>query len=162
MAKFLLNTAFVEEDFFSDSRLIAIGSALKGHSLCWWINVLFGLNFVREPEMDICIHEGKILAGSGGTLFDEMAKEVKRKYHFPVYRHALPYFDAAIYLYANRCSVKKLIPELKHADYLLLMQYASYLEPEQDFSFNLAEVNGIAWTSELEITSLKSRRNLII
>ncbi|WP_118975466.1 IPExxxVDY family protein [Taibaiella koreensis] len=162
MAKFLLNTAFVEEDFFSDSRLIAVGSALKGHSLCWWINELFGLKFVREPEMDICIHEGRVSSGSG-TLFDELPEEeVKRKYHFPVYRHALPYFDAAFYLYANRCSVKKLVPELKHADYLLLIQFASYIEPEQDFSFDLVKVNGVAWTSELEIASLKSRRNLII
>lgn len=164
MAKFLLNTAFVEEDFFSDSRLIAIGSALKGHSLCWWINQLFGLNFVREPEMDICIQEGKILLPGNGTLFSEVQEpeEVKRKYHFPVFRHALPYFDAAIYLYANRCSVKKLMPELKHADYLLLMQFVSYIEPEQDFSVDLGKVKGIDWTSELEIASLKSRRNLII
>lgn len=162
MAKFLLNTAFVEEDFFSDSRLIAIGSALKGYSLCWWLNQLFGLNFTREPDMDICIQEGKILSGSGGTLFDQVTEEVKRKYYFPVYRHELPYFDASIYLYANRCSVKKLMPELKHADYLLLMQFASYIEPGHDFSSNLARVQGISWTSELEIDTLKSRRNLII
>lgn len=162
MAKFLLNTAFVEEDFFSDSRLIAISSALKGYSLCWWFNQLFGLNFTREPDMDICIQEGKILSHGSGTLFDQVEEEVKRKYYFPVYRHELPYFDAAIYLYTNRCSVKKLVPELKHADYLLLMQFASYIEPEHDFSLNLAGVQGISWASELEIDSLKSRRNLII
>lgn len=162
MAKFLLNTAFVEEDFFSDSRLIAIGSALKGYSLCWWFNQLFGLNFVREPELDICIQEGKILERSGGRLFDQVEEEVKRKYYFPVYRHELPYFDASIYLYVNRCSSKKLLPELKHADYLLLLQLTSYIEPEQDFLPNLTAIQGISWTSELEIDVLKSRRNLII
>lgn len=162
MAKFLLNTSFVEEDFFSDSRLIAIGSTLKGHSLCWWLNQLFSLNFMREPDMDICIREGKIMPKSNGTLFDEVQEEIKRTYYFPVYRHQLPYFDASIYLYGNRCSVKKLVPELKHADYLLLLQYASYIEPHQDFSTYLSRVQGITWAGEQEIDSLKSRRNLII
>jgi len=162
MAKFLLNTALVEEDFFSDTRLLAIGSALKGHSLCWWLNQLFGLNFVREPELDICIQEGKILSRAGGTLFDTIQEEVKKKYYFPVYRHELPYFDASIYLYGNRCSVKKLVPELKHADYLMLIQYASYLEQDYDFSVNLTAVQGVSWAREMEIEALKSRRNLIL
>lgn len=162
MAKFLLNTAFVEEDFFSDSRLIAIGSSLKGYSLCWWLNQMFGLNFMREPEMDICIQEGKKLPVNNGTLFDNIQEEVKRKYYFPVYRHELPYFDASLYLYANRCSVKKLVPELKHADYLLLLQFSSYIESDQDFSRDLSRVQGISWVSEQDIDSLKSKRNLII
>lgn len=162
MAKFLLNTALVEEDFFTDSRLIAIGSALKGYSLCWWLNELFALNFMREPELDICIREGKIMAQQGLTLFDPVEEEEKRQYYFPVFRHVLPYFDASIYLYTNRCSVKKLVPELKHADFLLLLQFASYIEPEHDFSPLLARVQGISWTSELAPESLKSRRNLIL
>lgn len=162
MAKFLLNTASFEEDFFSDSRLIAIGSSLKGYSLCWWLNQLFGLNFVREPDMDICIQEGKILTKNPGTLFDTVQEEVKKKYYFPVFRHELPYVDSSIYLYANRCSVKKLIPDVKHADYLLLIQFASYIEPEQDFFRDLTKVHGVSWSSELEIETLKSRRNLII
>ncbi len=162
MAKFLLNTSLVEEDFFSDSRLIAIGTSLKGYSLCWWLNQLFGLNFRREPDMDICIQEGKILNNMPGTLFDDVQEEVKKKYYFPVFRHELPYFDSSIYLYANRCSVKKLMPDVKHADYLLLIQFASYIEPEQDFFRDLTRVPGLSWSSELEIDALKSRRNLII
>jgi hypothetical protein len=138
MAKFLLNTASFEEDFFSDSRLIAIGSALKGYSLCWWLNQLFGLHFVREPDMDICIQEGKILTKNPGTLFDTIQEEVKKKYYFPVFRHELPYVDSSIYLYANR------------------------IEPEQDFFRDLTKVHGVSWSSELEIETLKSRRNLII
>lgn len=162
MAKFLLNTAFVEEDFFSDARLIAIGSALKGHSLCWWLNQLFGLNFMREPDMDICLLEGHKVPGGHGTLFGDLQEDTKKKYYFPVYRHELPYFDGSLYLYANRCSVKKLMPELKHADFLLLLQFASYMEPEQDFSRDLSQVQGISWTSEQDIQHLRSRRNLII
>jgi hypothetical protein len=162
MAKFLLNTSLVEEDFFSDSRLIAIGSSLKGYSLCWWFNQLFALDFKREPDMDICIQEGKILNNTSGTLFDEVQEEVKKKYYFPVFRHELPYFDSSIYLYGNRSSVKKLMPDVKHADYLLLIQFASYIEPEHDVFRDLSQVPGISWSSELEIEALKSRRNLII
>lgn len=162
MAKFLLNTASFEEDFFSDSLLIAIGSALHGHTLCWWFNQMFGLNFVREPDMDICFQEGKLLSKNPGTLFDEVTEDTKKKYYFPVFRHELPYFDSSIYLYANRSATRKLMPDVKHADYLMLIQFASYIEPEQDFSPDLTKVQGISWSSELEIETLKSRRNLII
>jgi hypothetical protein len=165
MAKFLLNTAIVEDDFFSDSRLFAVGSALQGHTLCWWFNNLFGLNFIREPELDICIREDHILPkGSAGTLFDQVEEDTgkKKKRYYPVYRHQFEYFEASIFFYHNRIEHKKLIPEVKHADYLLLMQYASYVESGQDLFLNLGQVQGITWTSELQIEGLKSRRNLIM
>lgn len=163
MAKYLLNTSFVEEDFFSDSRLLAIGSALQGHQLCWWFNNLFGLNFVREPEMDICIQEGKIMSKRGGSLFASLPEEEKKEQvYFPVYRHELAYFDASVYLYGNRKESKNLVQELKNVDYLLLIQYASYIEPEHDLAFNMGAVPGVSWMRDIEIDNLKSKRNLII
>ena len=167
MAKYLLNTSFVEEDFFSDSRLIAIGSAYQGHHLCWWFNQLFGLNFMREPEMDICIEEGKILPKKGGTLFLQLDEQVvdtetQSQCQFPVYRHELAYFDASLYLYVNRRDNKTLVTELKNVDYLLLIQYASYMEPENDLALNMMMVPGVSWMREIDIDNLKAKRNLII
>mgnify|MGYP003575446273 CR=1 FL=1 len=164
MAKYLLNTAIVEEDFFSDSRLIAIGTAAQANNLCWWFNNLFGLKFKREPELDICLQEGKILPTADGSLFAEHTEEEigKRQYHFPVYRHEFTYFEAAIYLYGNRMNGKNLIKELKNVDYLLLIQYASVIEPENDLLANILTVPNINWTRELDLDELKSKHNLII
>ncbi len=64
MAKLLLDTAAVEEDFFEDCKLAAIGSALPGYSLCWIFNRLFGLDFRRTPENDICILAGETQAAT--------------------------------------------------------------------------------------------------
>src|ERR1700744_6711046 len=118
MAKLILNTEEVEEDFFSDCRLIAIGSALPGYTLCWWMNHVCNFNFIRQPDMDICVQETKPSGKKGGGLFDAVAESPDELFYFPVYKHDLPYYEAAVYLYTNNFSHKKLISELKFADYL--------------------------------------------
>lgn len=169
MAKLLLDTAAVEEDFFEDCKLAAIGSALPGYSLCWIFNRLFGLDFRRSPENDICILAGETQAATKGTLFEgtlfgavQEEAVVKRKFYFPIYCHQFTYFEGCIFLYKNQRQGKKLVPELKHADYLLLMQYASFVAPENDLFPMLSQVEQISWNSEIEIDSLRSKRNLII
>jgi hypothetical protein len=169
MAKLLLDTAAVEEDFFEDCKLAAIGSALPGYSLCWTLNRLFGLDFRRTPENDICILAGETQASGKGTLFEgtlfgqlKEEEEVKRKFYFPIYCHKFSYFEGCIFLYKNQRQGKKLVPELKHADYLLLMQYASFVAPENDLLPMLSQVEHISWNSEIDIDILRSKRNLII
>lgn len=172
MAKLLLDTAAVEEDFFEDCKLAAIGSALPGYSLCWTLNRLFGLDFRRTPENDICILAGETQAATRGTLFEgtlfgavpeaKEEAEMKRKFYFPIYSHKFTYFEGCILLYKNQRQGKKLVPELKHADYLLLIQYASFVAPENNLLPMLSRVEQISWNSEIEIDTLKSKRNLII
>ncbi len=170
MAKLLLDTAAVEEDFFEDCKLAAIGSALPGYGLCWTLNRLFGLDFRRTPENDICILAGETQPETKGTLFagtlfapvKEEEEEIKRKFYFPIYCHKFSYFEGCILLYKNQRQGKRLLPELKHADYLLLVQFASFVAPENDLMPMLSQVEQISWNSEIDIDTLRSRRNLII
>jgi hypothetical protein len=162
MAKLILNTEEVEEDFFSDCRLLAIGSALPGYTLCWWLNKVCDFHFIREPEMDICVQEGKIFTKKGGGLFDTVIEDTGSLYYFPVYKHELPYYEASVYLYANSCTNKKLIPELRFADYLMLIPFASYIDTETNRYNELTRIQDISWTRDIDLEPLKNKKNLIV
>lgn len=162
MAKLILNTEEVEEDFFSDCRLIAIGSALPGHTLCWWMNRVCDFNFIRQPDMDICVQEGRSLVKKGGGLFDSVTDSQQDLFYFPVYKHDLPYYEAAVYLYTNNFSNKKLIAELKFADYLMLIPFASYINPDADIYKELLTIQDISWTRDIDLDLLKNKKNLIV
>ena len=162
MAKLILNTDDVEEEFFSDCRLMAIGTALPGYTLCWWMNHVCDFNFIRQPDMDICVQEGKFLAKKSGSLFDSVADAQEELFYFPVYKHDLPYYEAAVYLYTNNFSNKKLIPELKFADYLMLIPFASYIEPEMDKYRELVSIQEVSWTRDIDLELLKNKKNLIV
>lgn len=162
MAKLVLSTEDVEEDFFSDCRLLAIGAALPGYTLCWWLNEVCDFNFVREPEMDICVRESKVAASRTGSLFDDVGEQQPDLFYFPVYKHNLPYYEASVLLYANTVANRKLVPDLRFADYLMLIPFASYIEPGKDVYSNLSDIPDISWVREVDLEPLRFKRNLIV
>lgn len=162
MAKLILNTEDVEEDFFSDCRLLAIGSALPGYTLCWWLNQVCNFNFIRQPDMDICVREGKVFSKKGGSLFDEVIESADDLFYFPIYKHDLPYYEASVFLYTNSFINKKLLPELRFADYLMLIPFASYIEEEENVYNELTRIQDIAWIRDVDLEPLKNKRNLIV
>jgi hypothetical protein len=162
MAKLILNTEDVEEDFFSDCRLLAIGAALPGYTLCWWLNRACDFNFVREPEMDICVQEGKAFHKKSGGLFDEVPEVQQELFYFPVYKHDLPYYNSSVLLYTNTIGGKKLMPDVRFADFLMLIPFASYIEPGKNVYNDLTGIPNISWVREIDLEPLKHKRNLIV
>lgn len=162
MAKLVLNTEDVEEDFFSDCRLLAIGAALPGYTLCWWLNQVCGFNFTREPEMDICVREGRTSAQKGGSLFDEIPQVEQDLFYFPVFKHNLPYYEASVLLYTNTVANRKLMPDLRFADYLILIPFASYIEPDKNVYNDITGIPDISWVREIDLEPLRYKRNLIV
>ena len=53
--KWTLNIAAMQEEFFSDTALIGIVSALPAYRFCWMLNQKFDMDFVRDAESDICL-----------------------------------------------------------------------------------------------------------
>jgi len=162
MAKLILNTEDVEEDFFSDCRLLAIGAALPGYTLCWWMNQVCGFNFIREPDIDICVQDVKAVAGRVGGLFNDFPETEQGLFYFPVYKHDLPYYEASVLLYTNTVAGKKLMPDLRFADYLMLIPFASYIEPDKNIYDDLTAIPDISWVREIDLEPLKHKRNLIV
>lgn len=164
MAKLLLDNALIEEEFFEDCRLWAIGSSIPGHALCWWLNQSFGLAFFRDPGLDICIKKtAKRNRQMGNSLFGALFDgEGVEEITFPVYHHNKPNTKFEIFLYGNKNRSETLLPEYKNADFLLLIKDSGYLEEYEDFTRLLSLLQVIAWEKELYIPTIKGKINLVL
>jgi len=70
-AKYLkLDLDSIQDDFFSDTRLIGIVAPIKNYYLCWLLNTILEYNFLLNPECEIILNKRKA--------------NKDRKYYFPV------------------------------------------------------------------------------
>lgn len=104
-AKMVLDMSAMEDDFFSGTAMIGIGSSLQGYEFCWNINKAFEFDFVREPESDVEYKQGK----------DEV-------HFFSLYRYDEPMSSCTHLLYKLRSDKRALLPEIKQLDYLWLIK----------------------------------------
>lgn len=166
MAKLILDNALIEEDFFEDSRLWAIGSSAPAHALCWWLNQSFGLNFYRTPELDVRIRnlQKRPKKAVANSLFDaiEPTIVVADEIVYPVYHHIKPNTKFELFLYGNKIAHNTLLPEFKTTDFLLLIKDSNYLQAKDDFTQLLNKLHVISWEKEIDLDSLKGKINLII
>ena len=51
--KLRLNIDELNDDFFEDTRLLGISTALKNYQFCWQLNNMLGYNFRLNPEIEI-------------------------------------------------------------------------------------------------------------
>ncbi|HRO43496.1 MAG TPA: IPExxxVDY family protein [Flavipsychrobacter sp.] len=110
--KMTLNVAAMQEEFFSDTALIGIVSALPAYRFCWMMNETFDMNFVRDAESDICIQDTQ-----------------KQEHYFPIYKYCAPLNGNKFLIYKLKHDKESLLPEVKQLDYLWMIQSNS---PEQD------------------------------
>jgi len=157
----ILNTAEIEESFFSDSRLIAIHTSLQGYRLCWYLNNMLCLNLKRAPELDICMDVSARSPSNTGTLFEQVPA-TGQKVHFPVFNHQFPFSEAGILLYTNKKEGNTLLPDIRQADYIFLLQYGCYQEQQEDYNNHLTSIPEINWVQELELDRIKWKKNLIV
>ena len=110
--KMTLNVAAMQEEFFSDTALIGIVSALPAYRFCWMLNEKFDMNFVRDAESDICIQDNQ-----------------KQEHYFSIYKYCTPLNGNKYLIYKLKHDKESLLPEVKQLDYLWMIQSNS---PEQD------------------------------
>ena len=54
------------------------------------------------------------------------------------------------------------MPDVRFADFLMLIPFASYLEPDTNVYNDLTKVPDITWVREIDLEPLKHKRNLIV
>lgn len=146
MSKLVLDTAAMEEEFFADTALIGIASTLPAHRFCWTINNRFDMNFVREPEMDICMPAGK-----------------DQEHFFSVYQYELPLSGFKYLIYKLKSDKETLLPEVKQLDYLwLLHMHDNDHEFVNEIVQKLRETENIQLAQVLEPEKLKNARQLLV
>lgn len=168
MSNRILNIVHVEEDFFSDSRLMAVGTRLPGYALCSLLNSHFAVNLVKDDDIIIYPTPSKNKAGSGGSLFEELIPQPgpdTKTICFNLFRFVYDTRDdedVSLLIYQNRYEGHHLIPELPQADFLILIQNRHRIRYESDFSPHLKSLKEIEWVSDILPYDLKSRSHLLL
>jgi len=145
-AKLVLDIGAMQEDFFADSSLIGIASALPIYRFCWLLNNCFNINFTREPELDVKLP----------------GKKDTPDHYFPVYQYTLPTGTHAHMLYSLKNNDKKLLPEVKQLDYLWMIQSSTPEKDAADFIKYLRTIPDVQLAQILQPSQLKNLNNLLI
>lgn len=144
-AKLVLDTAAMQDDFFADTALIGIVSALPVYRFCWTLNHKLDIDFVREPDLDVVVQASP-----------------KSQIHFPIYRYEMLINGNNYMLYKLKNGNDVLLPEVRQLDYLWMIQSKSADEDAQAIAQYLREIPDIQLAQILSRDSLKNRMALIV
>jgi hypothetical protein len=167
----ILDVGGMKEQFFGGSAMIGIATAYPGFRFCWLLNRHFGTSFANVPEHTICMGEtrsGKDAVkylGSEvqGSMFGAAPAPDGELWYFPTWCHQDPNSGYSHLLYQLKHGKKVLLPEVKHLDFLWLIQTA---EPQHDAHLILASLRqmpSVQLAQELTREQLKkSMANLLL
>ena len=144
MAKLVLDTSAMQDDFFADTAMIGIGTAQQGYRFCWILNRHFDINFIRDPEQNICV------------------QKKDTKYYFPIYQYILPNSNHKYLLYKLKNGNESLLPETRQLDYLWLIQTASPTDDARQIASELRNIPDVQLAQILDPEQLKNLINLLV
>lgn len=144
-AKLVLDMAAMQEDFFADSALIGIASALPVYRFSWLLNRKFGLNFTREADLDVVVQSGK-----------------GNQHYFPVYQYCLPLNGYKHLLYRLKSDKETLLPEVKQLDYLWMIQSSAADQEAHEVIQHLRNIGEIQLAQLLSHDRLKNLGSLLV
>jgi hypothetical protein len=143
-AKMVLDTAAMAEEFFSDTAMIGIVSAMPDYRFTWLMNYKLDMNFVRKPDMDVQIQ-----------IKDQLQ-------YFSVYQFCTPLNGCTHLIYQLKRDKESLLPEVKQLDYLWLIQCGTAEEDAALIANHLRSVNEVQLAQILSLDKLKNHNNLLV
>ncbi|MBD1394099.1 IPExxxVDY family protein [Mucilaginibacter sp. ZB1P21] len=130
-----------EIDF--DFILIAVTSSLKDYRICYLINKYLNFNFTKidDLKLDIGPLNGSIL--------------------FSLYHHNWESTETDFYFIGNKGSEGYLVPEMREADYFILIK--NYIDDDdlEAMIYNLNKITEIVAAVKIDPKKIKSRENLL-
>jgi hypothetical protein len=139
----ILNRKFLKFEIDLDFVLIAVTTSLKDYRICYLINKFLNYNFIKIPDLVIDIYK------DNGTVF------------FSLYHYMWEATKTDFYFIANKGSEGYLIPEMKKADYFLLIRnYIDEYELDSLIS-SLNKIPEIVAAVKIDPKKIKSRENLL-
>lgn len=139
----ILNRKFLKFEIDLDFVLIAITTSLKDYRTCYLINRSLNFNFVKLPDLQVEIHPE-----TEHVLFS-------------IYNFSEDTAETDFYFIANKGTEGYLIPEMKNADYFVLIK--NYID-EADLEHMLLALNSIpeiVTAIKIDPKKIKSRENLL-
>ena len=139
----ILSRKFLKFEIDLDFVLIAVTTSLKDYRICYLINKFLNFNFIKIPDLsvDISLDAGPVL--------------------FSLYHYNWEATETDFYFIGNKGSEGYLVPEMKKADYFLLIK--NYID-EHDLDSLISALNKIpeiVAAVKIDPKKIKSRENLL-
>jgi hypothetical protein len=138
-----LNRKFLKFEIDLDFVLLAVTTSLKDYRICYLINKSLNFNFTRTTDLAVDIYQG--------------AEPV----YFSLFTYNWEASETDFYFIANKGSDGYLIPEMKKADYFLMIK--NYID-ETDLDGLVSALNRIpeiVAAVKIDPKKIKSRENLL-
>jgi len=139
-----LNKKLLKIQIDLDFVLIAVTSAQKDYRICYLINKYLSFNFARVADLEV-------------NIYQNSAEPVP----FSMYEYYWEASETSFYLIANRGVDGLLIPEMREADYFLMIK--NYID-DQDLNNLISGLNRvpeIVVAIKIDPKKIKSRENLL-
>lgn len=139
----ILNRKFLKFEIDFDFVLIAITTSLKDYRVCYLINKSLNFNFIRTNDLAVDIYQG--------------AEPVL----FSLFHYQWETTETDFYFIGNKGSDGYLVPEIKSADYFLMIR--NYID-DDDLENMISAINKIpeiVAAVKIDPKKIKSRENLL-
>ena len=139
-----MNKKLLKFEIDLDFVLIAITSAQKDYRICYLVNKYLKFNFVRVADLEVNIHPNS-------------AQPVP----FTMFEYFWESSETSFYFIANRGADGLLIPEMREADYFLMIK--NYIDDRElnDIISGLNKIPEIVAAIKIDPKKIKSRENLL-
>ena len=139
----ILNRKNLKFEIDLDFVLIAVTTPFRDYRICYLINTFLQFNFKKLPDLVVDINA-------------ELAPVL-----FSLYHCSWEATETDFYFIANKGSDGYLIPEMKHADYFLLIK--NYIDDTEldNFISSLNRIQEIVTAVKIDPKKIKSRENLL-
>ncbi|MGZ3764087.1 MAG: IPExxxVDY family protein [Mucilaginibacter sp.] len=126
-----------------DFVLIAVTTSLKDYRICYLINKYLNFNFSKSNDLEV-----DILQGSGPVFFS-------------LYQYHWEASETDFYFIANKGSDGYLVPEMRKADYFLMIK--NYIDDDDldKLVTALNRIPEIVAAVKIDPKKIKSRENLL-
>ncbi|MDN5285607.1 MAG: IPExxxVDY family protein [Mucilaginibacter sp.] len=139
----ILNRKFLKFEIDFDFVLIAVTTSLKDYRVCYLINKFLNFNFTKSEDLAVDIYQG-----SEPVLFS-------------LYRYHWETTETDFYFIGNKGSEGYLVPEIKSADYFLMIR--NYIDDDDldNLVSTLNKIPEIVAAVKIDPKKIKSRENLL-
>ncbi|SEO41844.1 hypothetical protein SAMN05192574_10828 [Mucilaginibacter gossypiicola] len=139
----ILNRKFLKFEIDFDFVLIAVTSSLKDYRVCFLINKYLNFNFSKTDDLEVDIYPG--------------AEPVL----FSLYRYSWETTETDFFFIGNKGSEGYLVPEIKSADYFLMIR--NYIDDNEldTIISSLNKIPEIVAAVKIDPKKIKSRENLL-
>ena len=138
----------IENDY--DFFLFGISCPEKPYRLCWALNNQLKITFSKSKDMEVLSH-----------ITSKHEKNQFEQSKFPVFTYHNEEMFTDYHLIVNKTEHKFLVPEYRHADYLLMVQGGMPFSEKNFILKKIKEVAFVQTSFEIDPKKIKSKENLV-